>query len=188
MPILGIIYENCTGCHLCELACSYTHGGVFNPLLSRITVLTKPEVQTSVPVYCLQCRDAACERVCPVDAIHLDGKVGAYVIDYSRCIGCRECAYACPFGAISFDFDVSPIKCDLCGGEPECAQVCPHDAIIYGPEEKVMRELKKAKAAGVSYGIYGQLSGEPSPYRTKKAEEATKLLREIWKRNEGLEL
>ncbi len=184
MFVLGVIYENCTGCHLCELACSYKHGGTFNPLLSRITILTKPEVQTSVQVYCLQCNDAACERVCPVDAIKRD-KSGAYVINYSRCIGCRECAYACPFGAISFDFEARPIKCDLCGGKPECVEVCPHDAIIFGPEERVSRELKRAKATGVAYGIYG---GAESPYRRKKAEEAENFLREIWKRNEGLEL
>ena len=183
MFLLSVIYENCTGCHLCELACSFRHHGVFDPSLSRITILTKPEVQTSVQVYCLQCRDAVCERVCPVNAISRDGN-GAYVINYARCIGCRECAYACPFGAIGFDVDAMPIKCDLCGGEPECVAVCPHDALLYLDERKTARELKRAKATGVAYGIY---EGRAEHSR-KRAEEAVEYLMELVEKSGELDV
>jgi len=185
MFVLAVIYENCTGCHLCELACSFKHHGVFDLSLSRITILTRPEVQTSVQVYCLQCRDAACERVCPVNAISRD-KNGAYIINYDCCIGCRECAYACPFGAISFEVEARPIKCDLCEGEPECVAVCPHDAIVCMEEKKAVRELKKAKAAGVAYGLYG--GKETSEHPRKKAEEAVEYLMELVEKSGELDV
>ncbi len=186
--ILAVNYENCTGCHLCELACSFTHHKVFNPYLSRITIITKPEVQTSAPLYCLQCQDAACARVCPANAIYFDEKVGAYLIDYGKCIGCRECAYACPFGAINFDRDGRPIKCDLCGGDPECVKVCPHEAILYGPENIVLRKIKKAKAAGVVYEIYGKKATEPKGDEVEKAEEAVKTIYRIWEERKKLNI
>ncbi len=186
--ILAINYENCTGCHQCELACTFKHHKVFTLTLSRITVITKPETQTSIPLYCLQCKDAACARVCPANAIYFDGEVGAYMIDYSRCIGCRECAYACPFGAISFDRDGLPIKCDLCGGDPECVKVCPHDAILYGPENVVMRKIKKGKAAGVVYEIYGKRGEAPRGDVVEKAEEAVKTIYRIWEERKKLNL
>ncbi len=186
--VLGIIYENCTGCHLCELACSYAHYKVFNPSLSRITVITRPEVQTSIPVYCMQCRDAACVRACPANAIYFDEGSNAYLIDDSRCIGCRECAYACPFGAVGFDGDGKPIKCDLCGGDPECVKVCPHDAIIYGSEEVVMRRLKRGKAAGVVYRMYSKAFLEPRGDEVERAEEAVRTIRRIWEERKKLNL
>lgn len=42
-----------------------------------------------------------------------------------RCIGCRVCIVACPFGAMSFDTEQHvACKCDLCGGAPKCVEIC----------------------------------------------------------------
>ncbi len=186
--VLAVNYEKCTGCHLCELACSIKHHGVVNPYLSRITVITKPEIQASALVYCLQCNDALCARACPVNAINYDEKTGAWLIDYDRCIGCRECVYACPFGAISLTVKAEPIKCDLCGGDPECVKVCPHGAIIYGPEYEVVRELKKGKAVGIVYDVLEKGSEAPAGNRVKEAEEAVKTLYRIWEERKKLNI
>ncbi len=178
--VLVVNYEKCTGCHLCELACSLKHHGVFNPYLSRITVITRPESQASIPIYCLQCREALCARSCPANAIVFDTKLGAWVIDYDRCIGCRECAYACPLSAIGFDVEGQPIKCDLCGGEPECVKVCPNDALIYGPEDKVLRLLRTSRIPGLLYRLYLGLMQYQRGDEVEKAEDAVRFLFKIF--------
>ena len=178
--VLIVDYDLCTGCHLCELVCSLHHEGIVNPYLSKISVLTKPENQTSVPVYCLQCNDAPCARACPVNAIKYDEKTSAWLIDYGRCIGCRECAYACPFGAISFNLSAEPIKCDLCGGSPQCVNVCPHEALIYGDEDKVIGELRRKKAKAVVYELYLKGAQALPGNRVREADEAVKTLYSIW--------
>ncbi|WFO75000.1 4Fe-4S dicluster domain-containing protein [Desulfurococcaceae archaeon MEX13E-LK6-19] len=186
--ILAVNYEKCTGCHLCELACSLVHEKVFTTTLSRITIITGPEKPVSIPVFCLQCKDAPCARVCPVNAIRYDEKIGAYLIDYNKCIGCKECVYACPFGAITLNKDGMPIKCDLCGGDPECVKVCPHDAIIYGPENIVLRKLKESKVASTVYDVYSRITLEPRSDKTSEAEEAVKTIYKIWEERKKLNI
>ncbi len=186
--ILAVDYEKCTGCHLCELACSIKHYGVVNPYLSRITIITKPEIQASTPIFCLQCNDALCARACPANAIYFDEKTGAWLIDYNKCIGCRECVYACPFGAISLTVKAEPIKCDLCGGDPECVKVCPHGAIFYGPEYEVVRKLKKGKSIGIVYEVLEKGVEVPEGNRVKEAEEAVKTLYRIWEERKKLNI
>lgn len=68
--VLLIQSENCTGCHLCELACSSAKEGEFIPSLSRIRVVTNGLKGWSRPVVCLQCEDPLCMKVCSVDAIY----------------------------------------------------------------------------------------------------------------------
>ena len=81
---------------------------------------------------CQQCDDPACMNICPSKAIYLDEATGAKVIDQDKCIGCKMCMIACPFGAISVDpLSKKVVKCDLCVGDPECVKFCPTDAIEY---------------------------------------------------------
>ena len=87
----------CIGCNTCMAACSAAHETRGSQKAPRLTV-TRTSTGTA-PVLCRQCDDAPCARVCPVDAIHLTGD--AVKLDEKRCIGCKMCAIACPFGAIS---------------------------------------------------------------------------------------
>ncbi len=127
----------CTSCLQCELACSFEHHGAFNPARSRIRVFEFEHGARAVPYTCTQCAEAWCLHVCPVEAITLDHATGAKQIDAARCVGCKVCAIACPFGAISYDAERHVVtKCDLCGGDPKCASACPTGAIVYVDAEQ----------------------------------------------------
>ena len=71
-------------------------------------------------------------KACPVDAIQIDAQTGAKVIVNSRCVGCKVCTSACPFGTVNYSSATGKVvKCDLCGGDPACANACPTEAITY---------------------------------------------------------
>ncbi|MEF2071144.1 4Fe-4S dicluster domain-containing protein [Consotaella aegiceratis] len=87
----------CIGCNTCMAACSQAHKQAGRQSHPRLSV-TKTADATA-PVLCHHCEDAPCARVCPVRAItHRDGMI---VLDEKTCIGCKLCALACPFGAIT---------------------------------------------------------------------------------------
>jgi len=122
----------CTGCRQCEMACSFASEGRFNPAKSRIRVFDFHAEARFVPYTCTQCDQAWCKTACPVDAIGIDRATGAKVIYEDRCVGCKVCVIACPFGTVNYNVDSGKVaKCDLCGGDPACASACPTDAIAY---------------------------------------------------------
>lgn len=124
--------EKCTGCLQCEIACSYTHEGAFNPSKSSIKIFTLHDEGRFVPYTCTQCAEAWCMAACPVDAISIDFSTGAKVVSMPDCVGCKVCTIACPFGTINYNSNTGKVtKCDLCGGAPECVTACPTGAITY---------------------------------------------------------
>jgi len=122
--------EKCTGCRICGNFCSFHHEGAVWPGRSRITILADSDDGPFVPNVCRQCDDAPCAAACPEEAIALNERTGAWVVDVEVCIGCGVCVDACPYGAIVIDEQLRvSLKCDLCGGEPECAAMCSSGAI-----------------------------------------------------------
>ncbi len=129
---LSIDPQKCTGCLQCEMACSFEHEGMFNPSRSRIRVFTFHQEGEFVPYTCTQCADAWCLQACPVDAIIDNRELGAKAVVEDRCVGCKVCTIACPFGTINYQQATGKVaKCDLCGGDPECVKACPTAAILY---------------------------------------------------------
>jgi len=125
--------DKCTGCRTCELACAVSHGRQMMPARSRVRAFSLSETR-HIPILCLQCDDAACVRICPVEALALDEEIGAVRVDTDRCVHCMNCVPACPFGNIYPDPSTGDIvKCDLCGGNPICAQFCPTGALRFEP-------------------------------------------------------
>lgn len=122
----------CTGCRTCELACSFTKTDSFNPKDSAISVLTYDEAGLQVPMTCLQCDDPHCMTVCTVNAITKDLKTGVVEVDADKCIGCKMCVSACPFGNMTYSSRLREVvKCDLCDGFPQCVRLCPSGALEY---------------------------------------------------------
>lgn len=131
---LKIIPDQCTGCMQCELACSWSKTGQFQPSASLIRVHIFDEEAAYAPYTCLQCEEAWCMTVCPTNAIVDDASTGAKRVVQALCIGCHLCTLACPFGTVfTQPSDGQARKCDLCEGEPACAAACPTQAIQFAP-------------------------------------------------------
>lgn len=144
---ISIYPEKCTGCRLCELGCSFKKTGIFNPNYSRVRVSAFGAEAFYMPIVCRQCEDAWCLRVCPSGAIFRDPRDKVIRIDTERCVGCRMCVMACPFGTVTY---YSPqgkaIKCDECDGNPQCVLLCPNGALAY-EEESAAPQGKRMKIA-----------------------------------------
>ncbi|ACX90286.1 glutamate synthase, small subunit [Pectobacterium parmentieri WPP163] len=130
--------QDCMGCHACEIACVISHNDerypdsttVFQP---RIKAFNTPKLRAAVT--CRHCEDAPCAGVCPTQA--LIRKDNSIQLVQEKCIGCKSCVLACPFGAMSMvtnPMNNSTIahKCDLCADRPEgqaCVEACPTQAL-----------------------------------------------------------
>jgi len=139
--VLFLDLDVCTGCRACMVACSLVKEKVFSLGDARIWIPKMESICLSVPIICEQCDPAPCKTVCPTKAIARNTETGALLVDPDKCIGCKECVWACPFGAISLRKGVA-VKCDLCDGQPECAKVCVPGAIRYVDMDRSAREKR----------------------------------------------
>ena len=117
----------CTGCRLCELACSMAHHGILSTHRSRIKIITFNDPVQHLPIICQSCDDAPCIKVCPVNARirHANQTV---ITDEEKCIGCRACLYICHLASPAINPETGQtMTCDLCADEaagPWCVIAC----------------------------------------------------------------
>jgi molybdopterin-containing oxidoreductase family iron-sulfur binding subunit len=99
--------QKCVGCDSCTVACkaeNRTPPGVSYNVVMEEEHGTFPDTErTNLPRPCMQCSNPPCVQVCPVSATYRMEN-GVVNVDYDRCIGCRYCMIACPYGARYFDF------------------------------------------------------------------------------------
>ena len=149
--IFKVAVSRCIACGKCELACAFAHGSEGRPAATRINIHRRG-IEVGTPVVCLQCHDAACVAVCPTLALDRNPATGAIDMVRSRCIQCRMCVAACPFGNMLWDEVYRCVqKCDLCQGNPRCVPFCPTEALSYvAAEEAAVRPepLDRAALAG----------------------------------------
>lgn len=112
---------------------------------------------------CRHCLEPACEAVCPVGALEHTPE-GPVVYHADKCIGCRYCMLACPYGVPRYDWDrAAPFieKCTFCTtredkpGVPACTEVCPTKATIFGERDELLAEAKKRLKANPKLKLYG---------------------------------
>jgi len=145
--IMTLDYERCTGCRLCEMVCSVNKEGASDPARARIHVIKWEMEGIYVPMFCQHCEDPLCAAVCPVRAIERDEVEGRVRVDKEKCVGCRSCLSACPFGAIGWDEEKRKvIRCDLCHGDPTCVKFCATKAIQFIEAERAVLVKKRAAA------------------------------------------
>lgn len=134
--IMVIDTRKCIGCHACTIACVAENklppGVVYRPVITE-EFGEFPNVQLRyTPRPCMQCDEPPCVPVCPVNATwkRADGIV---TIDYDKCIGCRYCLVACPYGARTSDFGESYVANVAEGSEKL-------ETVIFGAQAPWMQE------------------------------------------------
>ncbi len=125
----------CCGCRSCEAACKAAFKGearIRHGELQGIAYL---------PLACRHCKEALCMTACPVAAIIRDEKTGLVIRSSFLCIGCKSCAFACPFGVIDAPLvrHISQ-KCSLCSDRaegPRCVSACSSGALQLLTDKKI---------------------------------------------------
>ena len=164
--VMVIDLSKCDGCGKCTEACGKMH--FIPPDRQWLPVLIMRDAKLAAPYYfprpCFHCDVPPCTKVCPVNATYKT-QDGTVLIDNDRCIGCRFCIAACPYGARVFNWGPPPDplqakergyspewgyprkigtveKCDFCpdhaaaGMLPACVTGCPMGVIYYGDENE----------------------------------------------------
>lgn len=151
--------EKCVQCHACEVACKALHQAEAGMNWRSVVGIWRGEypevISRTVSMSCMHCSVPVCASACPRDAITKRPEDGIVVVNTDRCIGCRACLLACPFGAPKFGSSGKMEKCDLCvdrleqGKEPACVATCPAEALHFGPVGELAKN--KSMKAAVDY-------------------------------------
>lgn len=196
----GVLMDipNCIGCRKCEYACQEAAGFAVAPIESfddksvfadhrrpdvksyttvnafRSTTDSVAESQANgkfvyTKANCLHCLEPACASACLVGALNRQPN-GAVTYDAAKCMGCRYCMVACPFGIPAYDYH-DPLtpqvrKCTFCfdriskeGGAPACVSICPNDALTFGRRDalvKLAHERIQSRPGEYVDHVYGE--------------------------------
>ena len=167
---LGLVIDLdiCVGCHACATSCKeWNAGGIAGPLtdenaygkdphgvwFNRVhsyevepdAASAQPAMTLHFPRSCLHCETPACVTVCPTGASYKRAEDGIVLVNEDKCIGCKLCSWACPYGAREYSHVEGVMKkCTLCvdriyndnlaeeDRQPACVQACPTRARHFG--------------------------------------------------------
>lgn len=139
-------------------------------------------------VLCNHCDNPPCVRVCPTQATWKREEDGIVMMDWHRCIGCRYCVVACPYGSRSFNWkdprpsidEIQPDfptrmkgvveKCTFCeerlakGLMPACVEACEQHALVFGDLEDEDSEVRRLLKSRYTIRRKPSLGTEPEVY------------------------
>lgn len=210
---LGLVIDLdiCVGCHACAVNCKeWNSGGHAAPLtdvdaygdkpmgvwFNRIhTFETKagdgePSRTVHFPKSCLHCEEAACVTVCPTGASFKRTEDGIVLVNEAKCIGCKLCSWACPYGAREYDANEGVMKkCTLCIDRiynenmdevdrvPACVSTCPAGARHFGDLGDANSKVSQLVAERQGYDLMPEMDYKPTnkylPPRTRRASAET---------------
>ncbi|KRT75049.1 MAG: 4Fe-4S ferredoxin iron-sulfur binding domain protein, tetrathionate reductase subunit B [Candidatus Rokubacteria bacterium CSP1-6] len=195
---MGIEIDKCIGCNRCVEACKLENDVPDEPFYFRTWVerytikkdrtvvvetvglrkgkrkeiVEQEDVLRSffVPKLCNHCANPPCVQVCPVDATW-STEDGAVIVDKNRCIGCRYCIQACPYGARYLHPKTKTAdKCTFCyhrvvrGLLPACVEVCPTQARIFGDLKSQASRLVRFERMNKIHVLKPDLNTQPKVY------------------------
>ncbi len=184
----------CVGCHACVTSCKqWNTSGAAGPLVddnpygadptgtffNRVQTFEVgefPNTQTvHFPKSCLHCEDPPCVPVCPTGASYKRAEDGIVLVDVDKCIGCKYCSWACPYGAREFDEDRKVMnKCTLCVDrvtsttlpvaerQPACVLACPSKARLFGDVHDPASVVSTAIREQGGYALMPEWNTRPS--------------------------
>ena len=141
-----------------------------------------------VLVLCNHCENPPCVKVCPTKATFRRAEDGIVMMDYHRCIGCRYCMAACPYGARSFnwreprpfiksiraDYPTRTLgvveKCNFCderlavGMLPACVEACKEKGLAFGDLNAEGSEVRTILRSKFAVRRKSYLGTEPKVY------------------------
>lgn len=187
----GILHDTtlCVGCRSCEVACAEVNAlptpaepvGDMSPFAkarritpTSLTVVNRYQDKAGAgkavfrKEQCMHCNEPCCASVCLVRAFTKTPE-GPVLYDPDVCIGCRYCVMACPYYALSYEYDdpITPkvMRCTMCyprikeGKQPGCTEACPNGAITFGKRAdliKVARErIRKSPEQYIDH-VFGE--------------------------------
>ncbi len=194
---MGIEIDKCIGCNRCAVACKAENDVpdvpfYFRTWVERYTITRDGDVSVEnislgprketaqdvrevvrtffVPKLCNHCQNPPCVQVCPVNATFTT-QDGAVIVDAERCIGCRYCIQACPYGARYLHPRTKTAdKCTFCyhrvvkGLQPACVEVCPTQARVFGDLRSKASRLVRFTRMNKIHVLKPQLNTEPKVY------------------------
>jgi tetrathionate reductase subunit B len=195
---MGVEIGKCIGCNRCVEACKVENNVPDEPFyfrtwVERYTIKKDRTVQVEtigikkekhretvdeadvlrsffVPKLCNHCANPPCVQVCPVGAT-FSTEDGAVIVDGDRCIGCRYCIQACPYGARYLHPETKTAdKCTFCyhrvvkGLLPACVEVCPTQARIFGDLKSKASQLVRFERMNKIHVLKPHLNTEPKVY------------------------
>ena len=174
MSRYGIIVnvDRCAGCFACAVACKEENQvapGIFWEKIKRDENV-RDNVINWFRMSCMHCDDPACMKVCPMKAIH-KGPHDEVLVDQQKCIGCKMCMAACPYGARSYNPEAKVVeKCTLChhlqevGDQPACVKVCCAKARFFGDIDDPESEVSRLINTTHTERLFTELGTDPQIY------------------------
>jgi formate dehydrogenase iron-sulfur subunit len=152
----------CIGCEKCVEACRQENHlppdrpgrwklRIDDLSSTRLTTIERREGDRFVRRQCRHCLEPACVSACIVGALQKTPE-GPVVYDPNRCMGCRYCMVACPYGIVRYQWEEAiPYvrKCSMCharllqGRAPACVDACEQKATVFGTRESLLREAHR---------------------------------------------
>ncbi|MDR1015239.1 MAG: 4Fe-4S dicluster domain-containing protein [Coriobacteriales bacterium] len=201
---LVIDLDRCSGCDSCIVACKFENGVALGNYWNRVLAIGPsgeyPEIDMYwLPVQCQQCENSPCVGVCPTGASYRDPDNNVVLIDKEKCIGCKYCLYACPYGVRQFNEEQGVVeKCTLCnhitaasdGNEniadsydtahavPPCVHNCACGARYFGdlndPDSGASKVLAAAQTEGrATHHLTDNTGAQPATVYILSSEIAT---------------